>query len=450
MNALCLLLTMFPHGNATAPIPGEPGEPDPRTPSDDDKSRGILPLLGYGGELASRAYLTGDWGGRRTQLARQGWRFDLAFTQNVFGVTDGGQDEDWRYGGKVDALFNLDLDRMGVVPGALVTMRTESRYGRSVNDIAGTLLPVDDVLFFPLTDEVDEDIPITITELRYTQFLSKKLGVFVGKLTTLGGDANEFASGRGDTQFVSHTFLSASVTALINPYSTLGLGVLVMPNPHLTLSSSLYSSADSSTTTGFDDLDEGWVSSTSVRGQYCLGGKPGGMMLTGQYGFDNDFADFSGQFVDQGGVTLPLTHDTWNVFWNGWQYLSVEDSSEKPIDISDGRADRQGYGLFARCALADRDTNPVDFVASGGIAGRGMLDGRDEDSFGIGYGFSHTHEQTFVTGNVLDDRGSRFEVYYSFTITPAIELSAHAQYADQLLESIDPATIVGLRLRLQF
>lgn len=450
MKALCLLLPMFPLGTTVLPTAGDPGEPSSRAPSDDEESAGILPLLDYGGELGARAYLTGDWSERRAELARQGWRFDLALTQTAFGVVDGGRDEDWRYGGKLDALFNADLDRMGVLPGALVTMRTESRYGRSVNDIAGTLLPVDDVLFFPLTDEADEDIPLTITELRYTQFLSKELGVFVGKFTTLGGDANEFASGRGDTQFVSHTFLSASVTALINPYSTLGLGVLVMPDPHLTLSSSLYSSADSSTTTGFDDLDEGWVSSTSVRGQYSLGGKPGGMMLTGQYGFDNDFVDFSGSFVGQGGVTLPRTDDTWNVFWNGWQYLTVEEQSDKPIDISDGRADRQGYGLFARCAVADRDTNPVDFVASGGLAGRGMLAGRDEDTFGIGYGFSHIHEQAFVTGNVLDDTGSRFEAYYSLAITPAVELSLHAQHADSILASVDAATILGCRLRVQF
>ncbi|MEQ1891999.1 MAG: carbohydrate porin [Planctomycetota bacterium] len=433
----------------SGPVGGEPVVP--AAPSSvQDESHGLLPLLEYGGELATRSYLSGDWGKRRSELARDGWRFDLAYTQSLFGVLDGGKDEDWRYGGKLDALFNADLDRMGVMPGALVTLRTESRYGRSINSIAGTLLPVDDALFFPLTDEPDEDIPITVTELRYTQFLSKQFGVFLGKFVVLGGDANEFAGGRGDTQFISHAFTSASVTALINPYSTLGLGVLVMPDPRLTFSSSLYSSADSSTTTGFDDLDEGWVSSTSVRSQYRLGGKPGGMMLTGQYGFDNAFVDFSGQFVGQGGVTLPRTDDTWNVFWNGWQYLSVEESSDKPIDIADGRADRQGYGLFARCAVADADTNPVDFVASGGLAGRGMFAGRDEDTFGLGYGFSHLHEQAFVTGSVLDERTNRFEAYYSFALTPAAELSVHAQYADQLLESFDPATILGLRLRVQF
>lgn len=410
--------------------------------------RGLVPVPQFEG--ANSRYLSGDWGGSRSDLAERGFQLDLAFTQTAQGVVDGGKETGWRYGGKLDAHFSFDFDRMGVVPGALVTMRTESRYGESVNGTSGALLPVNDVLYFPLTDEVDKNIPLAITELRYTQFLSKQVGFFLGKFTTLGGDTNEFAGGRGDTQFMSHTFLSASVTALMNPYSTLGGGVLWMPDEQVTVVSNLYSSADSSTTTGFDELDQGWVWSTFVRNQYRLGDLPGGMMVTGQYGFDNDFIDFSGGFVGGDGLQLPRTSDTWCVFWNGWQYLGVEEPVAGLIDVTDGRTDLQGFGLFARAAVADRDTNPIEWILSGGLAGRGVFDGRDHDTFGIGYGFSQVHEKPFVTDRLIDDTGNRFEAYYTVAAAPGAELTLSAQYADTIEASVDPAKILGLRFRLQF
>ncbi|MSR47423.1 MAG: hypothetical protein EXS13_10225 [Planctomycetes bacterium] len=447
MNALCLLLAPLMSDPVLSPTAGAPAQEEKQ---EEKKPSGILPLLDYSGELRTRPYFSGDWGGSRSELARNGWHFDGNFTQNMFGVVDGGRDEGWRYGGKLDLFVNADLDRMGVLPGGLVTLHTESRYGNSINGIAGSLLPVDDVLFFPHTDDADEDIPIAITELRYTQFLSKHLALFIGKIVTVGGDLNEFAGGHGYEQFTSHAFINPSVAALVNPYSTLGAGVLVMPTPYLTISSSLFASSDSSTTSAFDDLDEGLTWSTTVRGQYRLGNKPGGMSLTGQYGFDNDFVDFSGQFVNPGGVALPLTHDTWNAFWNGWQYLCVEDGSDKPIDLSDGRVDHQGYGLFARSGIADSDTNPVDFMVSGGLGGRGPFDGRDEDSWGVGYAVSHVKEQRFLTGKLIDDAGNRWEAYYCFALTPGLFLTFDAQLVDSVLAKVDAATIFGLRLRARF
>jgi porin len=444
MNTVCLLVAAVLNGPALS------FNNSGASAQAEQKSSGLLPLLDYSGELAARPYLSGDWSGSREELARKGWRFDANFTQNLFGVVDGGRDEGWRYGGKLDLFVNADLDRMGVLPGGLLTLHAESRYGNSVNSIAGSLLPVDDVLFFPLTDESDQNIPFAITELRYTQFFSKHFALFLGKIVIPGGDLNEFAGGHGSEQFVSHGFSNPSVAALINPYSTLGLGVLVMPSPNLTITSSLFASTDSSTTSGFGTLDEGLTWSTTVRGQYRLGDKPGGMSLTGQYGFHNDFVDFSGQFVDQGGIALPLTHDTWNAFWNGWQYLSVAEDSDKPIDLSDGRVDRRGFGLFARCGIADPDTNPVDFMISGGFGGRGTFEGRDEDSWGIGYAVSHVKEQSFVTGTLLDDAGNRCEAYYCFAITPGLFLTFDAQRVDSILANVDAATILGFRLRARF
>jgi porin len=397
-----------------------------------------------------RQHLAGDPGGRRTAWAEEGLQVEAGYTHVGQGVTSGGRETGWAQGGKLETAWTLDLDRMELLPGALVTMRTESRHGSSVNREAGTLLPVNDVLFFPLTEEPDDDLPVAITELRYTQFLSKEVGVFLGKFVTLGGDANEFAGGRGDTQFLGHSFLSASVTALVNPYSTLGAGVFWMPTEDLFLSTTLYSAADSSTTSGLGDLDEGWVWSSSVRTRHELDGRPGGMMLTAQYGFDSQFLDFTGSFVGDDGLRLPLTEESWNLFWNGWQYLTVEPGSDERIDVTNGRTDRRGLGLFARAAIADRATNPVPWVVSGGLGGRGTLPGRADDTWGVGYAVSEVRNEPFVTRLPLDSATQRLEAYYDLAFSPSVALTLDAQWADSIYAGVDPATLLGLRLRMRF
>lgn len=409
--------------------------------------KGILPVPDYDSEDGQ--YLSKNWGGSRSPLADDGLQVTAVFTQVGQGVVDGGRDTGWRYGGRLDTLWSFDLDRLGLLPGALVTMTTQSRYGESVNTQAGVVLPVNDVMYFPLTDPADEDLALAITELRYTQFLSKDLGFFLGKFIPLGGDFNEFAAGRGDTQFLSHPFLTPSVTSLINPYSTLGGGVFGNASETVSLSSSIYSSADSSTTSGFDDLGNGWVWSTSLRKQYELHGKPGGMMITGQYGFDNDFVNFDGQFIDGGEFTIPVTGDTWNAFWNGWQYLHVDEGSEELVQVANGRTDRRGFGVFGRVAAADRSTNPVAWVFSGGLGGRGV-GGRNFDSYGLGYAYSTLGNEELVQASSSLHNGSRAEVYYTLGILRGAELTFNVQYADSILQDIDPATVLGLRLRLEF
>ncbi len=167
------------------------------------ESKGLLPIPDYSGDLWQRAYLTGDWGGTRAGLADKGVQINLHWNQYLQGVADGGRDETTRYGGHLDYLVNLDLMRMGVLEGALVKFRAESRYGNSVNAEAGPILPVNTDAFFPLTSTIDEDIAFTITDLNYTQFLSPKWAVLMGKVDTLDGDPNEFASGRGTSQFMN-------------------------------------------------------------------------------------------------------------------------------------------------------------------------------------------------------------------------------------------------------
>jgi porin len=295
-----------PEEAGVAPISGMQIEPR-NVPS--KAPAGLLPIPDYSATIWTRQYVTGDWWGARTFLANKGIQIGVELNQYVQGVTNGGRERVAEYGGTADYTVNLDLMRMGVLPGALIKFRAESRFGSSVNGAAGPILPVNTDLLFPLTDTLDEDVPITVTDLNYTQFLSPYLGVFFGKLDTLDGDPNEFASGRGTSQFMNANFIFNPALALRLPYSTLAAGVILMPIPPgpkggITLVSTVMNTQDSSTTSGFDDFDEGTTWTSEVDFQYRLGPLPGGLNVGGIYSFNQNFAALNSRFVFQPGEGL--------------------------------------------------------------------------------------------------------------------------------------------------
>lgn len=423
--------------------------------SDAEQPQGILPVPDYSGDLWSRPYLTGDWGSARTDLAEKGIQFSVDWTQTYQHVVDGGRTRQGEYGGSLDYNLTLDLMRMGVLPGALVRVRAESRYGNSVNGIAGPILPVNTDAFFPLTSSLDEDIPITVTDLTYIQFLSEHFGVVLGKVDTLDGDPNEFASGRGVTQFMNSNFIFNPVTALTIPYSSLGAGVIVMPMKNITITSMVLNTTDASTTTGFSNFGDGWTWSTEADFQYRLGELPGGMNVSFIYAADNRFAELgSGKFVFQPGEGLSFAtdarDDTWAVYLSGWQYLWVEDPNDAPLDLTNRQPDHQGIGLFARVGFADKNTNPIKWTVAGGVGGRGIIPSRDNDTFGIGYFYTELQSTRFSTLLNVADNTKGFEAFYNIAITPAAHLTFDVQVIDSTFSGIDTAVILGTRLGLAF
>lgn len=420
------------------------------------QAEGILPVPDYSGDIWNRAYLTGDWWGHRQNLADRGVQFSLGFTQEVQAVVQGGLNNGARYNGSIDYGLNLDLMRMGVMPGALVQFKAETRYGRSVNGASGALLPVNTDAFFPISGEPDEDVPITITTLSYTQFLAPTFGLTIGKFDTLDGDPNEFASGRGKTQFLNANFLFNSATALRMPYSTLGGGVIWMPIPDgpgggITVTSLVFATTDSSTNSGFGTLDDGLTWITEADFKYRLGDLPGGVNVGTLYSFDQNFTQVGSRLVFNpgDGLALPQEDSTWAVYCSGWQYLWVAEPSDRAINLRDGYADRVGIGLFARAGLADRDTNPVEWAVSAGIGGRG-LPSRDNDTYGVGY--FYTDLQDILFRNPVNVRGHSegFEAYYNCALTPAVRLTFDVQVIGSPLDGVDTAVVVGGRLNLEF
>lgn len=416
---------------------------------DASSSEGILPLEDFSGDISSRSRMTGDWNDARTEWAEKGITLEIDWAQYFMGVVDGGRDEKFEYGGSLDYKLNLDLHRMGVLPGGLITFRAETLYGESLRDESGVVSPVNTDLLFPLTDNADDNVT-TITTLSYTQFLSDTFGLILGKLDTLDGDANEFAGHRGSRQFMNLSFVANPVTGVTAPYSTLAAGFLWLPNDQVLLTASIYDSEDSSTTSGFDTVFE---DGTGVAGelylQHKLADKPGGQMFGFSYGFDGEFVVLDARQIRAllPRFTLDRESESWSVYWNLWQYIQIADDYEK-IDVFDGKTE-QGWGVFLRGGLADEDTNPVESFVSGGIGGRGIVPGRDHDSFGIGYYYATTPDGRLATLLGFEDSGQGAEFYYDFAFTPWMHLTANVQIIDPAFKG-DDTYVVGGRLVTSF
>ena len=417
-----------------------------------EKAPGILPIPDYGGDFRTRSYLTSDWGGTRAKLADKGIQFNAEVSQYGQAVVDGGFDSSAKWGGRAAYMLHLDLQKMDLIPGGLVYVRFDSRWGRSANGLTGQFLPANQDFLIPVdSEDLDRETWGTLTALNYTQFLSPKFGVFLGKLDLMDSDPNEFAGGRGATQFMNYSLMFAAPTAIL-PASTIGAGVMFIPNENVTIASQLFSATDSSFdpfSEAFDDWDDGQIWANTLMTQYRLRDLPGGFNATYLRWYNSDFRDLGSIVAPPGGLTSTKDR-SWLVALSAWQYLYTEGSSTGPLNAANKIPDLQGWGLFSRIGFADKDTNPFKFNVSIGIGGRGVLHGRDNDIFGVGYFYTETESGNIITAIGIDDSTQGAEVFYNLAITPAAMLAFDVQWLQAIVPGVDNAIVLGTRFRLVF
>ena len=416
--------------------------------SESPQKEGILAVPDYSGPWWNRSKLTGDWGGMRQVWADNGVFLDLDWYHAYQGVANGGRRQNSGSAANFDYRLTLDLMRMDLLPGAVVTVRGQSRFGERVNGDTGMLLPVNTYSFFPFGADADGNVDFAITELNWLQFLSEEFGVILGKITTVQS-ANEFMGGGGKTQFMNFQLQFPAAVAQLAPYSTLAAGALWIPDPSWTASTLLMNRTDSSTTSGFSDIGDGttWVTTVDYLGS--LNELPGGGSFGFYYGFDSEFAQIGGLNISPGtGVSLNSESQAWVMSWSGWQYLHSE---EEPtvVDPRDGRQDLEGIGLFAQVGVADEDTNPVSWSVAGGLSGRGTIETRNDDTWGIGYFYNDLQELGFRR-SLFASSTSGLETYYDISFTESLSLTLDAQWTQSAFPGIDDATTFAARLNVSF
>lgn len=432
---------------------GSAGDASPETP--------------YSGDLWRRSTLSGDWWGFRNEMAAKGVTIDMSLTQAAQGIVHGGKDTGWQYGGgRGDIILNLDSQKLGLWPGGFLNLEAEGNFIpadnllKSINGRTGGLMFVNSSQIYPTPAGDNFNLPA----LNFTQFLSPYFGLTIGKFATItsnSGDMNEFAHGKGDTQFMNLALNINPVLLTTVPYSTLGTGLIVLPtqDPNQAVVNFLIiSSTGKASTSGFDDLDGNnltFLGEGRVRTNF--------FDLTGHQVFGAAFSnrkfssiDQSARFIFENGA-FEEKKGSWNIHYNFDQYL-----------YEPKKGSGEGIGIFGRFGASDGNPNFMHFFYSLGIGGKGVIPTRERDQYGFGFYYIDVNnpelQGVFRDTKLLRDEYG-FEAFYNFAITPWLRLTPDIQIVrgaqkDKInigtgplgleKKSIGMATILGLRLQMVF
>ncbi|MCJ7641667.1 MAG: carbohydrate porin [Desulfobacterales bacterium] len=406
----------------------------------------------YSGNIWHRSTLTGDWFGLRNDLAAKGIIFDMSLTQVGQGVVYGGKDEAWRYGGRGNLTINVDTQKLGLWPGGFFTVEVEGNFMEPVNGKTGALMPVNSNQLYP-TPSIVQNNNLNVPNVSFMQFFSPYAGVVLGKLDTTSGDANEFAHGKGDIQFMNLAFNLNPVVALTVPASTLGAGLIILPtkDPKAAIINFLVLQTNGeASTAGFNDLDSDQLTFTGeARVRTNFFGLTGHQLIGGAYS-NKSFTslDQSLRFIIENRA-IEKKDGSWNIYYNFDQYL-----------YEPNKGSGQGIGIFGRFGVSDGNPNPMHFFFSFGVGGKGIIPSRPLDRFGIGYYYLMVSNPKltgpFATRDFLRDEYG-FEAFYNIAITPWLQLTPDIQVirpAQKRVitsgEGIGTATVLGLRLQMVF
>ena len=416
----------------------------------------LFPVPDFTGDIWTRAKLTGDWFGLRTKMGNNGVQLDVDNVHTFQSVSGGGLDSTSRYLGNAEIVLKLDSQKMGLWPGGFLLVRGEAPFGTGVNLATGALLPVNTrpILSSPANDEM------VLSHVVFTQFLSEKFAVALGKLDTSGGDANEFAHGRGDEKFMNLAFSLNPVALRTVPYSTLGVALVFLPTKDLIMSFSAIDTEGVTTRTGFDTL---FKDGTTLASEARLTVKPYGLTGHQLISFLWSNKDFTTLSQDPrtliGNVLLGTTpkkeSGSWGFMYNFDQYF-----------YQDKQDPTQGFGIFGRFGISDGKANPIHQFYSFGFGGRGMIPTREQDRYGVGYYYlkvSGELRDTFpplLLKRVGLDHEQGVELFYNIAVTPWLHLTPDMQFVDAgrnkspILtaggKSIGTAVVAGLRVKIDF
>ncbi|WP_218352277.1 carbohydrate porin [Alteromonas lipotrueiana] len=400
------------------------------------------------------SYITGDWGGKRAELAEKGVNIRLGhFSQTAYNI-EGGQSSEVAYADQFFVGGYFDLEKLVSWPGAELKIEVTNRNGELINNKAN--MP-----FLLQSQQIFGRGNVTrLTQFSLTQHLfDDQLSIKVGRIYP---SADFFAM---SCAFQHLTFCSGGSSNYISsswygdPLSALGAQVTYKVGDNLLFKAGAYDANPESTSLnqGLKFGTSGETSGTTAVGeieykvQYDNG-------LDGDYrvGIVRSSLD-KDRLVNKAGYPVGLTddavmnQDTDNAF-----YINLEQQVTR-------NAAGGGLRLFASMIRSDNDVSSVgEVLAIGGFI-NGPFASRPHDRAGLAIGRNSvssdlTDAQRLYNANfegesvTVRDHEYPIELNYNYVITPAIAVMPSLQYVINPYgdEDADNALIVGLQLSLNF
>lgn len=429
----------------------------------------------WGGDLASRPRLSGDWGGVRDDMAKKGVVFDVDVYWMPQTITSGGKNDVSGAWGNAIATLNVDTQKAGLWSRGFFKVQTVTSFGNNIARDTGAIVPANLAWILP-TIEPDTGLQ----EFTYTQFLGQHFGVFLGKINSIA--PTNVLHGDYTTGFLNPGLNLPLALAMV-PLSAYGAGALYLPSHDVTLAAMLL---DPNGTIKNDDLGDAFEDGVMALASADLKVKPGGLpghqnltlawsnkdrtsliqdpaniarqLLASHYPLLGDPGPILIEIFDKLGLPAtpkPLNQEseTWAAIYSFEQFLWQPTGDHK-----------RGIGMFFRAGVSDGKANPIKYSYSLGLVGKGIVPGRPRDDFGIGWSRAEFSDN-FVPylRNTFDlglDHEDAVELYYNALITPWLSVSPSLQVINsglnKLIDSsgnfkeLDITYMAGVRVGIRF
>jgi porin len=396
------------------------------------------PAPSWSGDLWTRSQLSGDWCGSRDDLAGHGVTFFGDITQYYQGVTTGGLERQFKYGGRGDYLIDLDSQKLGLWEGGHLDLRGETRLGQDVNQIDGAVSPSNFAMALPFPNRN----VTALTGVQYTQDLSKNTSVFAGKLDILDGTPQSYAQGRRLNYFFN-TAMQSNLSRIYLQPSVLGAGATIRDDVEPVFNFYLLDTHFTPTTSGFSTLfDNGVVAYGEYRLRTNWFELPGHSVVGLLYSNATRTAlDSNPQLILQAlvsGTPVPKKDSAWTVLYRFDQMVYVDAANRQ-----------RNWTLAGDYGLTDGNPNPIRWFANLSLVGVSPLHGRENDTLGIGYYHLAPSNLTILKRLGFGPEDG-VELFYNIAVTPWFHVTPDLQIIDPSREQNATALLVGIRARLSF
>ena len=422
----------------------------------DDKAKADAPEAKKG--FWERDQMLGDMGGVRPELDKYGISLAITETSEVLGNTTGGKKRGFEYDGATSVSFQMDMQRAFDLKGGTFNV--------SALDLHGTDLSSRNLDTLQTASGIEAHNSFRLFELWYQQaFADGKADVRVGQQSL----DQEFMISQGALLFVNTMFgwpmipsadmisggpaypLSAPAARLkvqvtdqltwlaavfndnpagLDPRST--EDAQIVNNHGLNLRTS--DNALVITEVQYSRVPAGDEKSTTLPGTYRLGAW-------------FDFADYADQRYGTDGLTLTAGNGIARLHHGNYSLYAVADQTV----WKDGKSP-EALSLFLRAMGAPKDQNQIDFSLNAGLNYRALFEGRDDDTFGLGLGY--THVSTRAKGNDIDSGAigrtheTFVEVTYQYSVAPWWILQPDFQYTFNPGGGVTNANVPGSTKRI--
>ncbi|OLS59149.1 carbohydrate porin [Pseudomonas putida] len=413
------------------------------------------PALAAGAFESSSKWMTGDWGGTRTELLEKGYDFTLDYVGEAATNLHGGYNDDRtaRYSDQFALGMKLDLQKILGWQDAEFKLAITERSGRNLSNDrisdprAGQFSSVQEVWGRGQTWRLTQ---MWVKQKYFDGALDVKVGRF--------GEGEDFNSFPCDFQNLA--FCGSQVGNWVGgiwynwPVSQWAMRVKYNLTPEFFAQVGVFEQNPSNLETGngfklSGSGTKGMILPVELVWSPRVGGLPGEYRL-GYY-----YSTAKADDIRDPSQSHSSKHGWWVV-------------AQQQVTAHEGDANR-GLSLFANFTVHDKDTNVVDNYQQVGMVYKGAFDGRPKDDIGVGVARIHVNDdvkkraELINAGNGIDDYDNpafvpiqrseyNAELYYGFHVTGWLTVRPNLQYIKSPggVDEVDNALVAGIKVQSSF